>query len=529
MAAPDTTTPPPVDPGTPAPAAPATPQDKLPNAPFPNDPASVAGARTALGNDYIGPTNFATLQKTYTPYQIEQNTIKDAQGNISWKPGSDINGTPKSAPAQTFTAPTAPPTPTTDNLGSTAPAPNVTSDSTTANSAFAASQSAAAKNYLSVNGQAIDGLLAQQQQMEQAAKEAAQANVDKERAGLTALTTSTAQSDALKAARDLFRVKETISSLQTINSKIADASAALDQGLLYERSQPVRMALLTGRSAALQAQGIASIGALKSAAEVLKGNLDLAKTYADDTIAAVKGDNADQQAALTTLLTLDNSNLVKLTADEKATIDNRMGLLTDQSKIMEQNKTALLDYATKYPSAFAKGGVSFLDTPEQALAKMLPQMSADDRLKYDLEVSKSQLEIAQAKKNLASANKTSSGGNAPIGVADNVQNFIDAAFASNASLNDVIAKLNSEGVHLTAKQTTALKSQWTTIKANPTDAPITQAQIDKGDYSQADLGKTPADVQAAKDAVTAAHAGDNGGRGPGILNYWANVLSGPQK
>ena len=377
--------------------------------PPPNDPASKSGARA--NELYIGPTNFSNLQKQYTPYQLEQATVRDASGNISWKQGVDISKVPTAPPTTPFTPPATPPPATTDNVSgtATATAPTVTKD-TSPMDAFALAQSEAAKTYLTGIKSAMDGLLAKQQEMETAAKKAAEEKVNTLKGRLTSILDTTASQDALKADRELFKVKQSIETLGVINQKIADASAALDQGILYEQNQPVRMALLTGRSAALQRQGIASIGALKMSAEVVKNNLDLARVYADDTIAAIKQDNAERRSALNTLLDLENANLVKLSADEKATITQRQKLLDDESNAIEKRKDDLFDLASKYPHAFAQGGATFMDTREQALAKMLPTMSTEEKQKYDLEIQQKQLDLLKTKADIAKAGRTGTGG-----------------------------------------------------------------------------------------------------------------------
>jgi len=366
----------------------------------PNDPASQRGVRS--DPNYIGATNFAELQKKYTPYQIEQSTTRNSTGDIFWKSGVNIADIPTAAPAVPFKAPAASTTMSTSNLApSAAPDVNVTRTSSPID-AFATAQSQASGKYLDGIQGSIDNLLAQQQKMATDAKAAAEAENTGLKNRLTSIMNggATSYQKTLDDAREKFKIDESVKTLGIIQQKIADASAALDQGLIYEQSQPVRMALLTGRSAELKKQGIASIGALQSAAEVVKGNIELGRAYASDTIAAIKQDNAEKMSALNTLLDLSNSKLVQLTKDEKDLIDRRMGLLSDESKRIDQQKDQVFDLATKYPQAFSTGGVTFTDTPEQALAKMLPLMSKQEKEKYDLDILKTKASIA----------KTSSGG-----------------------------------------------------------------------------------------------------------------------
>lgn len=159
-------------------------------------------------------------------------------------------------------------------------------------------------------------------------------------------------------------------------------------GLIYEQDRPAREQLIVGRSASLQKQGLATIGALQATAQVLQGNIDLAKTYADATISAITSDNKQQLDALGTLLDLHNKNLVTLQGDEKTIVDSRITSLKDQEKQIQDNK----DYVTKlmvdHPVAFQKGGVTLLDTKETALKKMLPYLAAAEQQKLDTSTNK---------------------------------------------------------------------------------------------------------------------------------------------
>jgi len=435
---------------------------KFPTPAVPNDPASQRGVRS--DPNYIGATNFAELQKKYTPYQIEQSTTRNATGDIFWKQGVNIADIPTAAPATPFKAPTASTTMSTDNLApSAAPDVNVSRGSSPMD-AFATAQSQASKQYLDGIQGSIDNLLAQQQKMATDAKAAAEAENTGLKNRLTSIMNggSSSYQKTLDDAREKFKIDESIKTLGTIQQKIADASAALEQGLIYEQSQPVRMALLTGRSAELKKQGIASIGALQSAAEVVKGNIELGRAYASDTIAAIKQDNAEKMNALNTLLDLSNSKLVQLTKDEKDTIDRRMGLLSDESKRIDQQKDQVFDLATKYPQAFSTGGVTFTDSPEQALAKMLPLMSKQEKEKYDLEILKTRASIAK------SSSSGGGGSSSTAAVPTSLKSLeSDLVNAFQNRLTDAEFQLYAQdklGRPLSSKEVTYIKQYFSTLQ-----------------------------------------------------------------
>ena len=347
------------------------------------EPMSVTNARQ--DPNYIGSTAFANLQKQYTPYQIQQaTTLKD--GNYYWNPNVNIASVPAAAPPS---APLAPPAPSTPNAGtistySNAPTPPAgPSDTSSLSSAI----SAATNTYLKSSIDTTIGNLQQQYQDSlNAQKLAEQEKVNQTEGKINKLTTSTAVQDATEAAQKAFKIKELMSTYSTIQQNIIDAQAALDQGLIFEGQRPVRMAIMTGRQNTLRQQGLALIGTMQATANLIKGNIDIAKGFADQTIQAVKDDNKTQQDALSTLLTLHQQNLVSLTNDEQGVIKDRMKLLQDESDRLEANKQAVFDLISKNPAAAALGKVSFLDDEQTALNKMLPFLSKRDQELYNLEI-----------------------------------------------------------------------------------------------------------------------------------------------
>lgn len=355
--------------------------------PLPNrDPASLRGTRP--NELYIGPTNFAALQKQYTPYQIEQATTRNEAGDIFWKQGVDISRIPPSSTGGTaFAAPSVVPTKTATDVSAAATTTIDAVARTTAGTAdLAKAQTDAANTYLKGIDATIDSLRAKEQDIVRLQKEQA----ERERAGVTdryeQLFDTDIRQRALDADRKLFQVQQNIGALGDIRLKIAEASTALATGLIYERDQPVRMALLTGRSAKLKEQGLASLGALQASAQIIQGNIDLARAYADDTQQAISADIRDRVNALDTLLNLYNKDLVDLTDRERELIDERRNALENESKTLEKRKNDMFDLAVDHPIAFSKGGVTFNDSLDIALKKMTPFLAELEQQEIDLKI-----------------------------------------------------------------------------------------------------------------------------------------------
>ena len=364
---------------------------------------------------YIGPTNWSNLQKQYTPYQLEQATER-RDGGIFFKSGVDITSVPKSAPATPLPAPVVKPM---DSAALTAPSVPVT----TGSSAVTPRQeldtrNAAAATYLSGIDKTLDDQMRMREELVKKQQEEQKKTTNSLIDRLKGTLDQTTYQDSLKRDRELFQTETMIRQLGDIRSRIADATNALTQGILYEESRPVRMVTLIGRSAELKKQGEAHLQALQSTAEIIKGNIDLARAYADDSIAAIKADNAEKRSALNTLLELENNKLISLEKEEKDIIASRQKLLTEEADRVEKERDAIFNLATEYPDAFVKGGVTYLDTQDKALAKMTPYLAESDRLKIEqarasLELTKSQIleNKAQASKALSGDSGGSSGVN----------------------------------------------------------------------------------------------------------------------
>lgn len=428
----------------------------------PNDPASLRGSRE--DQNYLGPTNFGKLQQKYTPYQIEQATTRNEAGDIFWKEGVDINKIPPSASGNANLQ-----QPSTANVMGTdnASTSSVSMSSPVSDSLLGRQQAEAATKYLTGISATIDGLLATQQKMVEDAKKEAEGKVSGLMDRLRGNLDKTQYETRLERDRELFKVEDNIKTLGVIRGRLADATAALESGLIYEEGRPVRMQLLTGRMSELKKQGIAQINALSGAAEVIKGNIDLARAYADDSLAAIKADNAEKNAALNTLLDLENAKLIKLSDEEKSLIKERRGLLEDESARVEKDKDAVFDLAVKYPQSFAKAGVTFLDSPEAAAQKMLPFMSEREQL----ELEAARLDLAEKRADIAKTNRAGAGGGGSdsailASLPDDIRSLASAAFNEGVSLDQFLKDVNGLET-LSKKQLDSLQDFWSTVKKPP--------------------------------------------------------------
>lgn len=212
-------------------------------------------------------------------------------------------------------------------------------------------------------------------------KAAAQANVDALQGELVKDIGTTQNQDTLASVFDEFDVKRKIETLSDIQQKIIDAQEALNMGLIYEKNRPAKMQLLVGREASLQRQGLATIGTLQATASIIKGNIDLARAYADQTVEALNADLDRSSSALKTLLAMENEKLVTLTSDEKKLLTDRINDIEAQQKGLGSNKNSVLKLIENNAYAANKGGVLITDSYETALEKMRPYLSQIEQQK----------------------------------------------------------------------------------------------------------------------------------------------------
>lgn len=244
----------------------------------------------------------------------------------------------------------------------------------------------AGMNLTDPNQKAIDELKSVIQMNTANEKAKVKTEMDGYKTDLKSTIDSTETETKLKSLYDEFKVKENLQLYSDIQTKIVDAQNALNMGLVYEQGRPARMRFTTGSESTLKQQGLATIGALQGTAAVIKGNIDLAKSFADSTIDAINVDNERSFKALNTLLDLASNEFIDLDERERKLIDERLATIETNAATLQKNKDDVLDFMTKYPRAFLKGGVTLLDTKEKALMKMLPVMAADEKSKLDAEL-----------------------------------------------------------------------------------------------------------------------------------------------
>jgi hypothetical protein len=234
----------------------------------------------------------------------------------------------------------------------------------------------------------LDRLRSELQAINAKEQEVAKAKVEKYAGKIEDMVGANDAQKALEASNKKFKVEENIQLYSDIQSKLVEAQEALEFGLIYEKDRPARIKFITGAESTLMKQGLATIGALQGTAAVIKGNLDLARAFGDQTVNAITQDNEISFRALNVLLDLNNNELVQLKADEKALVEDRLAAIEEENARLQSNKDDVLNLMQTNPKAFLAGGVTLLDSKEQALQKMLPTMAEDEKALFLASISK---------------------------------------------------------------------------------------------------------------------------------------------
>ncbi|MFA5130675.1 MAG: hypothetical protein WC477_07255 [Patescibacteria group bacterium] len=449
--------------------------------------------------NYIGATNWATLQNQYTPYQLEQATTRkpNASGgnDIFWNPSVSISNIPAAEPLK---PPAAEPPP---SSSITSNAPPITYPEASSNRATFDAINAASEQYLTGLTKQIDDLKKTQQASQATQAEEQKGVVEGLKNKVSTFMGLTPRQDARKAQEDRFQVDAQIKTLTDIQQKISSETDALNQGMIYEESRPVRATLIQGRSYELQKQGLARIQSLQSQAAIVNKNIDLAKSFADGWAADAAADIADQKSALETLLNLESSRLITLEKDEKDTIASRMAALDAEATRLQTNKDSIFELMKTYPDSATKAGVTFLDTPEEAIAKMAPFLSETERLTLE----KLRADLAATNRSNRSGGSGSGTGGVPTTLDDMSLQAIAAAYEAGLSADDAIRGLQKIlNRALTTNEVDYVQNYFTTqVKPTP-DKPLTISDLkDLGEGFEPGghpeyIGKTISEIQSMR-------------------------------
>lgn len=252
------------------------------------------------------------------------------------------------------------------------------------------------------------------------------------------LTTATPNADALEAAIEAQGLKEKQADLVKIQTEIANIQAELDLGLIRQSNKLAPLSIIGSRQATLQSQGLAKIGALTSIAQVLQGDIDIAKSMVDATVSAMNADRTAQLSALDTLIGLTERKITQLSDEERSILEARQEALNDAIDSAQKDADKVFDLIKDNPGAALKGKVSLSDSAAVALAKMAPYMtSSSDRKTQVVDLGGRKVLVdLQTGEEIKSFTETGSGGGSG-GSSQDIAEYVENIKAGILGLSDV--------------------------------------------------------------------------------------------
>uniref|UniRef100_A0A6H1ZSZ1 Putative peptidase n=1 Tax=viral metagenome TaxID=1070528 RepID=A0A6H1ZSZ1_9ZZZZ len=235
---------------------------------------------------------------------------------------------------------------------------------------------------LNIGGSSIDNAIMNffVKQQELASKQLAIA--EEQQAGLQeqlvgAMTTST--QDALNATLEQFQITQKMQALNDIKEQMLKKQEALSLGVQQEEDRIAPMTIIGRRQQKLRDQTAGELSALAVAGQVLQDDLTMAQALADMSFQAMQQDKQNQISAFEFLLSMNNQEVIRLRADEKESMNTQISLIREQIAKAEANQDQVFSMIASNPIAAQKGGVSFTDTREEALAKMTPFLGTETK------------------------------------------------------------------------------------------------------------------------------------------------------
>jgi hypothetical protein len=225
---------------------------------------------------YIGETNWAKLQKEYTPYQLEQSTMRIASGkgynDIYWDPNKNI----ADIPTQLSTSQIGTPTPTTTTTPTSTPTSTPTQEDEEINQVNTAPFVSMLDTTTKGTEKAIESILTPTPTESKIEPKVEDIEKDYEQYQ---------QKPAdFQAELDKYGFQPNVDELQKLMPQIAAVKAEYDNLALQVQNQPISSRIIGGTMDRLQRQKAVELGGLSAMAQAYQGNIDMAMNIAQKTV-----------------------------------------------------------------------------------------------------------------------------------------------------------------------------------------------------------------------------------------------------
>lgn len=183
-----------------------------------------------------------------------------------------------------------------------------------------------------------------------------------------------------------YKIKETNDKLTSVGEEMARIQESLGLRLSQEGERVGPLGFMTREKQQILEQGNARLAALASIAEVYRGNINVAMDLANTTLSAINADRENKINTYNTFLDMAEKDIVNFKAEEKDYMQRQMDILVDQVEETRKNKDFVMELILSNPLAAQMGGVTLLDSREQAVSKITKSMADIQKMELQQQV-----------------------------------------------------------------------------------------------------------------------------------------------
>jgi len=213
----------------------------------------------------------------------------------------------------------------------------------------------------------------------------------------TALEEVKGKSTRLAEEEQKAGVSNMVKQLQNINQQIASTQAGLMTGIAQEEARPIARQFITGRTAEMQRQAAAELGALSLTSQAIQGNISLAQQTAQRTVDL---EFAAQEQEIENVKTLLDLNYNNLTREDKKKADELNIRLAEREELIakqKEEKTNISNLAIKAGEAGADSitiqNILSSKTQEEAILNGAGYLRIPDTTIIDIEGRKKLIDV----------------------------------------------------------------------------------------------------------------------------------------
>jgi hypothetical protein len=326
--------------------------------------AATTGRQDMPQNLHIGPTNFANLQKQFTPAQIEAATIR-RDGDIFWNPNVNIESLDAQGKKKKLDG---------ISVDQLAPAQKTQVPTTTIDTGSTASVVASANQSSKTINDYIAQLTTETTETEQ--------QYDDILSKYTDLLEDTAGRGQEQLAQEQkFQVDKLRTDLSNINSQIQTKAAEYESLITEQEGKPITMNSIIGAQAQIRKAMASEIGLLQARALGLQGQLGAAQSNADRAVdlkyTQVEDNLKIYEAQLNALMPeLSKEERIRAQAQQNMIADQRQAI-ADQKEEEKQIQKIMLDAISSGVDSSIVDQIGMAENFEEAAGLLSKNMASE--------------------------------------------------------------------------------------------------------------------------------------------------------